>query len=134
MTFVALSSLTALIAAAGFFMPDIRDTVFFKPQRERAAAVVLTLAGYEGALRRTKGRFDSFTPQQAATHLKAFGLNTQDWPFEDFLFDARVMPDDRLRLRALPRGESVQDLRVGGQMFVAELTPAGAVGRSGWYP
>ena len=53
---------------------------------------------------------------------------------EDFLFDASLMPDKSLRLRALPRPDSVHDLKVGAQMFVAELAPKGGVDRSGWDP
>ena len=41
------------------------------------------------------------------------------------------MPDRSLRLRALPRPESVRDLKIGAQMFVAELTPKGGVNRRG---
>ena len=45
-----------------------------------------------------------------------------------------MMPDNSLRLRALPRPDSVRELKVGAQMFVAELAPRGGVNRSGWVP
>jgi hypothetical protein len=129
-----LVGLAVLVAGLGVFMPDIRGALVFKPRQGRAETAVMQLATHENRLRRGKGRFDTFTPPQAAQHARALGLNMQDWPGEDFLFDASLMPDKTLRLRALPRPESVRDLKVGGQIFVAELAPRGGINRSGWYP
>ena len=133
-TFGLLTGLAVLVAAAGVFMPDIRDSLIFKPRQGRAEAAVMQLAAHENRLRKGKGRFETFTPPQAAQHARSLGLDMQDWPAEDFLFDASLMPDKSLRLRALPRPESVRDLKVGAQIFVAELAPRGGVNRSGWYP
>lgn len=129
-----LVGLAALVAGAGIFMPDIRGALMFKPRQNLAEAAVMQLAAHENRLRRSKGRYDIFTPPQAAAHARALGLDMRDWPAEDFLFDASLMPDKSLRLRALPRPESVRDLKVGAQIFVAELASAGGVRRSGWYP
>ncbi len=134
MTVAMLGGLAALVAGIGIYMPDLRGALIFKPRQNRAETVVMQLAADENRLRRGEGRFDTFTPPQAATHARALGLDMQDWPAEDFLFEARLMPDQSLRLRALPRPESVRDLKVGAQMFVAELAPRGGVNRSGWYP
>lgn len=134
MTLAVLLVLAILVAGAGVFMPDIRAELMFKPRQGRAETVVMQLAARENRLRRGKGRFDTFTPPQAAAHARELGVDMQDWPAEDFLFDASLMPDQSLRLRALPRPESVRDLKIGAQMFVAELAPKGGVNRSGWYP
>lgn len=133
-TFGVLAGLAVLVAGLGVFMPDLRGELMFKPRQGRAETVVMQLAARENHLRRGEGRFDTFTPPQAAAHARALGLSMQDWPAEDFLFDASLMPDKSLRLRALPRPDSVRDLKVGAQMFVAELAPWGGVNRSGWYP
>lgn len=133
-TFGLLAGLAVLVAAAGLFMPDIRESVIFKPRQGRAEAVVMQLAAHENRLRKGKGRYETFTPPQAAARARALGLDMQNWPAEDFLFDASLMPDKSLRLRALPRPESVRDLKVGAQIFIAELAPRGGVNRSGWYP
>src|SRR5579883_2588843 len=129
-----LLALAILVAGAGLFMPDIRAEVMFKPRQNRAESVVMQLAAREVHLRRGKGRFDTFTPPEAAAHSRALGVDMQDWPAEDFLFDASLMPDKSLRLRALPRPDSVRDLKVAAKMFVAELAPEGGINRSGWYP
>ena len=129
-----LLALAVMVAGLGVFMPDIRGALMFKPRQGRAEAVVMQLAARENHLQRGAGRFDTFTPPQAAAHARVLGLDMQDWPGEDFLFDASLMPDKSLRLRALPRPDSVRDLKVGAQMFVAELAPKGGVNHSGWYP
>jgi hypothetical protein len=134
MTVVLLVVLALLFVIAGFFMPAMRDSLVFKPRRELAEAVVLQVAAHETVLRKTKGRFEPFTPADAPMHLPALGLSSQNWPSDDFLFEARVMPDNHLRIRALPRPEAVQQLRIGARMFVAELAPSGGVSQSGWYP
>ena len=134
MTFALLVVLAILVAGVGMFMPDIRQALIFKPRQAKAEAAVMQLAAKENILRRQKGHFDTFTPPEAAAHARALGLNMQDWPAEDFLFDASLMPDKSLRLRALPQPDSVRDLKVGAQMFIAQLAPAGGVTRSGWYP
>ena len=134
MTVAVLVVLAVLVATAGVFMPDIRDRLMFKPRQGRAETMVMQIAARETRLRMGQGRFDTFAPPQAAAHARALGLDMQDWPGEDFLFDASLMPDKSLRLRALPRPDSVRDLKIGAQMFVAELAPKGGVNRSGWYP
>jgi len=126
--------LAILVATAGVFMPDIRGQLVFKPRQGRAETMVMQIAARENRLRKGEGHFDTFAPAQAAAHARTLGVDMQDWPGEDFLFDASLMPDKSLRLRALPRGDSVRDLKVGAQMFVAELAPRGGVNRSGWYP
>lgn len=134
MAVAALVVLALLVATAGVFMPDIRNQLMFKPRQGRAETMVMQIAARETRLRMGQGHFDTFAPPQAAAHARALGLDMQDWPGEDFLFDASLMPDKSLRLRALPRPDSVRDLKIGAQMFVAELAPRGGVNRSGWYP
>jgi hypothetical protein len=134
MTVALLVVLAVMVATAGVFMPDIRSQLVFKPRQGRAETMVMQIAARENRLRMGQGHFDTFAPAQAAAHARALGLDMQDWPGEDFLFDASLMPDKSLRLRALPRGDSVRDLKIGAQMFVAELAPKGGVNRSGWVP
>ena len=60
LTFVPLVALAIVVAAAGYYMPDIREAAFFKPQRVHAEAAVLQLAARERVFRRTQGRFETF--------------------------------------------------------------------------
>jgi hypothetical protein len=134
LTAMLLVGLAVLVAILGFFMTDIRDMLIFKPRRERAQTAVMQLVARESALHKANGQYDVFAPADAALHLPKLGVNMQDLPSDDFLFEASLMPNSHLRIRALPRPEAVQDLRVGAQMFVAELAPSGGVSQSGWYP
>jgi hypothetical protein len=134
MTFALLVALAILVAGLGIFMPSIRDQLIFQPRQAKAEAAVMQLAAKENIARRQTGHFDTFTPPQAAAHARALGVRMQDWPAQDFLFDASLMPDKTLRLRALPQPESVRDLKIRAQMFIADLAPAGGVSRSGWSP
>jgi hypothetical protein len=130
--FLVFAILAVLVAVLGIFLPDIRDQLVFKPRRDRAQAVVSALASQQTALRRKQGHYVTFTPPQAVARLRAMGI--ADIPTEDYLFDASLMADKSLRLRALPRPTSVRDLRISPRMYVAQLAPSGGVSRSGWVP
>ena len=134
MSLALLVLAAVLVAGAGLFMPDIRDALVFKPRRAQAEAAVLDVAARESRLRKSGGRFDAFTPGEATVHLRRMGMSLADWPSDDFVLDASLMPNGHLRIRALPRPEAVQDLRVGAQMFVADINPSGGVSQSGWSP
>ena len=131
--YLPLIALAIIVAIAGYFMPDLREAAFFKPQRAHAEAAVLQLAARERVFRRAQGRFETFGVASADA-LQALAVDRQNWPSENFQFDASVTAANGLRIRALPRSEAVQDLHVGAQMYVAELTPSGGLARSGWYP
>jgi len=133
LSFVPLIALAVIVAIAGYFMPAIREAVFFKPQRARAEAAVLQLAARERVFRRAQGHFQTFGAASMDA-LQALAVDRQDWPSDYFQFDASVTPQNGLRIRALPRSEAVQGLHVGAQLFVAELAPSGGMTRSGWYP
>ena len=131
--FVPLIALEVIVAIAGYFMPDIREAVFFKPQRARVEAAMQQLVMREQAYRRARGHFQTFGIASMDA-LQALAVDRQDWPSDIFQFDASMTPQKGLRIRALPRSEAVQGLKVGAQLFVAELAPSGGITRSGWYP
>jgi hypothetical protein len=131
--FVPLLALAAMVATAGYFMPQIREALFFKPQRNRVEAAVLQLAERERAFHHAKGRFETFGAASMDA-LQALAVDRQDWPSDNFQFDASTTPQKGLRVRALPRSEAVQGLHVAPQIFVAELAPTGGITRSGWVP
>ena len=90
---------------AGVFMPDIRGATDVQaaagPRRDRGDAACRARKSPAAG----PGPFRHLRAAQAAAHARALGLDMQDWPAEDFLFDASLMPDKSLRLRALPRPE-----------------------------
>lgn len=131
--FVPLLGLAAILMVAGYFMPHMREAIFFKPQRARAEAAVLQLASRERVYRRARGHFQTFGTASADA-LGVLAVDSQGWPSDTFQFEASTTPQNGLRIRALPRSEAVQALKVDAQLFVAELAPSGGITRSGWYP
>jgi len=131
--FVPLIALAGIVAVAGYFMPDIRDAMFFKPQRARAEAAMQQLVAREQAFHRARGHFQTFGIASMDA-LQALAVDRREWPSDMFQFDASMTPQKGLRLRALPRSEAVQGLKVDAQFFVAELAPSGGMARSGWVP
>ena len=132
--FVPLVALALLLLATGYFMPDIRQALVYRPHADRIEAAMDELATRERDVLRAKGNFLAFAANEAPPHLKTMGVDLARWPSEDFLFEAIVQPNKHLRLRALPRPAAVRDLRVEPRMYVAEVSPAGAVTSRGWYP
>lgn len=134
LTFGALAGMTVLVLALGIFMPDIRRKFIFGPEQAGAAAAVDQIAQQEKALHRKTGSFAVFTVAEGPAQSRALGLNWSTLPTDDFQFDASLLPGDHLRLRALPRGETIRALRAPAQIYAAELSPRGDVLRSGWLP
>jgi hypothetical protein len=128
-----LGASAVLVTTLAYYIPDMREAVFFKPQRSRVEAAVLHLAEREKAFRSAKGRFVSFGVANRSA-LQTLAVNPQAWPTDNFQFDARDTPEKGLRIRALPRADAVQGLQVDARMFVADLAPSGSVRSSGWYP
>ena len=131
--FAPVFGLAVIVAVIGYLMPDIRETVFFKPQRVRVEAAVQQLAAREQAFRRSRGHFQAFGIASTDA-LQALAVDRQNWPSDMFQFEAHTTPQNGLRIRALPRSEAVQALKVDAQFFVAELAPSGGITRSGWAP
>ena len=132
--FVPVAALALLLLAAGYFMPDIRRAMIYQPRADRIEIAMDELAGHQRGMLRAKGKFLAFDASEAPPRLKALGVDLANWPSDDFLFDAAVQPNKHLRLRALPRPDAVRDMRVEARMYVAELSPAGAVTSRGWNP
>lgn len=132
--FIPLATLGVLLLVAGYFMPDLRHAVIYQPRANRIEAAMDELATRQRGMLRTKGRYETFAADEAQPRLKALGVDLASWPSEYFLFEASVQPNKQLRLRALPRPDAVRDLRVDARMYVAEISPVGAVTSRGWYP
>ena len=134
LTFSVLAGLAVLVMAAGFFMPELRRRFVFMPEQAGAEAAVAKIAAGEQELYRKTGNFALFTAAEAPARARVLGLNWNSLPSEDFQFDAALLPDSHLRLRALPRGETVRALKATAQIYAAELSPRGDMLRSGWLP
>lgn len=128
---ILMGACALLLGAAGYAAPQLRDRLYFQPQRALAESAALELARRQTAFRQSNGKFVAFAAGNMAA-LTTLGMTSAT--SDSFQYDARATPEKGLVIRALPRGEAVQGLKVGAQMFVVELAPSGAVSRSGWVP
>jgi hypothetical protein len=134
LTFSALVALAVIVLAAGFLMPELRRRFVFAPEQAGAEAAVAKIAAGEKAIYRKTGNFAVFTAAEGPARSRMLGLNWNSLPTDDFQFDAALLPDSHLRLRALPRGDTVRALKAPAQIYAAELSPRGDMLRSGWLP
>jgi hypothetical protein len=134
LTFSALIALAVIVLVAGFFMPELRRKFVFAPEQAGAEAAVAQIAAGEKALYRKTGSFAAFTAAEGPARSRVLGLNWSTLPTDDFQFDASLLPDSHLRLRALPRSDTVRTLKAPAQIYAAELSARGDVLRSGWLP
>lgn len=133
-TFGALIALTIIVLTVGVFMPELRREFVFAPEQAGAEAAVAEIAARERTLYRKTGGFASFTVAEGPARSRVLGLNWGSLPTGNFQFDAALLPNSNLRLRALPRGETVLTLKAPAQIYAAELSPQGGILRDGWLP
>jgi hypothetical protein len=134
LSFGGLLVLGILVFAMALFMPELRRRYVFAPVQATAEVAVMQIASRERAFRHKTGGFAAFTVVEAPARSQRLGLNWNRLPSGDFQFDAALLPDGHLRLRALPRGDSVRALRTPAQIYAAEFSPEGAMLRSRWLP
>jgi hypothetical protein len=134
LTFAALVALALILLTIGVFMPELRRKFVFAPEQSGAEAAVAQIAERETVFHQKTGGFAPFTIAEGPARSRVLGLNWNSLPTEDFQFDAALLPDSHLRLRALPRGETIRALKAPAQIYAAELSPQGVILRSGWLP
>ena len=89
---------------------------------------------WDGSRDPASGHFVAFSNANLEQNSSLLGLPWSTFPVNDFFFDAVELGSGNIRLRALPRPDSVAALSVRARLYVAELSPKGQVLRSGWYP
>ena len=134
LSFGALIALGVFALAAGYYMPELRHDFIFAPEQADAEEAVAQIATREQLFYRKTSEFAVFTVAEAPAGSRVLGLNWGSLPTDDFRFDAALLPNNHLRLRALPRGETVRALKAPAQIYAAELSPRGKILRREWLP
>jgi len=137
MSFALLAALVAAdlgLIGLGAIMPDLRQKYIFAAQASRVEDAVRAIEAGEMRLKAKTGQYAAFNAVGFAAKSPSLKLNWDSIPSDKFQFDAQILPDRRLRLRALPRGEAVAALNIAPQMFVAELPAKPGGAKPGWYP
>ena len=124
----------AILAAAGAFADSVRERLVFVPAEESVVDAVHQMAARENSLHMTNGNFVGFSNADVEKNGSLLGLPWSNFPVKDYFFDATELDSGNIRLRALPRPDSVVGLSIRARLYVQELSPQGKVVRSGWYP
>jgi hypothetical protein len=123
-----------ILGVGGLFADSIRAHFIFAPRERRVEDVIRQVADREKAVHSSTGEFLSFSPSDLERNQSLLGLPWSTFPVEDFFFDATKLDSGNVRLRALPRGDSVIALAIRARFYAAELSPKAELVHSGWYP
>jgi hypothetical protein len=126
---------TALILGlAGAFADSIRTRFVFSPREHSTQEAVRQLADREKSLHASNGSFVAFSNADIEKNVSLLGLPWSTFPVKEYFFDATELDSGSIRLRALPRGDSVVALSIRARLYIAELSAKGELVHSGWYP
>jgi hypothetical protein len=123
-----------ILGGAGAFADSLRERWVFAPAEARVADAVQQMAQREKSLHMSNGHFVGFSNADVEKNSALLGLPWSNFPVADYYFDATELETGNIRLRALPRPNSVVALAIRARLYVEELSPEGKVVRSGWYP
>lgn len=126
---------TALIlGVAGAFAGSIRGRFVFSPRELSVEHAVGQVAAREKSLHAANGNFVAFSNADVEKNASLLGLPWSTFPVKEYFFDAAELDSGNIRLRALPRPDSVVALAIRARLYIAELSPKAELVHSGWYP
>lgn len=126
--------LAAALGGATLWTMSAGEPAAFEASRARVEDAVRTIVDHEQAAMRDTGEFQPFTFEDVDQDRQLMGLPWRGFPIADYRFEAQLMETGNLRVRAVPKPESVQDREVAAQFYVAETTPGGELVETGWRP
>jgi hypothetical protein len=132
LSFIVGSSLILILG--GVFVDSLRARMIYDPREQGVENAMRQMAERETIVHAATGNFVVFSNENLEQNSSLLGLPWSKFPVNDFLFDAVELDSGNIRLRALPRPDSVAALSVRARLYVAELSPKGQLLRSGWYP
>jgi hypothetical protein len=123
-----------ILVLGGVFVDSLRARMIYDPHEHRVEDAIRQVAQRETITHAGTGNFVAFSNANLEQNNSLLGLPWSTFPVNDFFFDAVELGSGNIRLRALPRPDSVAGLSVRARLYVAEVSPKGQVLRSGWYP
>ena len=123
-----------ILVLGGVFVDSLRARMIYDPHEHGVEDAIRKVAERETVAHAATGNFVAFSNANLEQNNSLLVLPWTTFPVNDFFFDAVELGSGNIRLRALPRPDSVAALSVRAKLYVAELSPKGQVLRSGWYP
>src|SRR5258708_15007367 len=123
-----------ILVLGGVFVDSLRARMIYDPHEHGVEDAIRQLAEREKIAHAATGNFVVFSNASLEQNGALLGLPWTTFQLNDFFFDAMELGSGNIRLRALPRPDSVAALSVRARLYVAEVSPKGQVLRSGWYP
>jgi hypothetical protein len=123
-----------ILVLGGVFVDSLRARMVYNPREQGVEDAIRRVAEREKSAHTATGNFVVFSNANLERDNSLLGLPWSTFPVDDFLFDAVELGSGNIRLRALPRPDSIAAQSVRARLYEAELSPKGTVLRSGWYP
>src|SRR6266576_1041207 len=123
-----------ILVLGGVFVDSLRARMIYDPREHGVEEAIRQVAEREKIAHAATGNFVAFSNANLEQNGSLLGLPCSTFPVNDFFFDAVELGTGNIRLRALPRPDSVAALSVRARLYVAEVSPKGQLLRSGWYP
>jgi len=123
-----------ILVLGGVFVDSLRARMIYDPREHGVEDAIRQVAEREKVAHAATGNFVVFSNANLEQNGSLLGLPWSTFPVNDFVCDAAEIVSGNIRLRALPRPDSVAALSVRARLYVAEVSPKGQVLRSGWYP
>ncbi len=126
---------TSLIfVLGGVFVDSLRARMIYNPREQSVENAIGQAVEREKIVHAATGSFVVFSNASLEQDSSLLGLPWSTFPVNDFFFDVTELDSGSIRLRALPRPDSLAAQSVRARLYVAELSPKGRLLRSGWYP
>jgi hypothetical protein len=123
-----------ILVLGGVFVDSLRARIIYNPREQGVEDAIHSVAEREKIAHAATGNFVMFSNANLEQDSSLLGLPWNTFPVNDFQFDAVELGSGNIRLRALPRPDSIAAQSVRARIYEAELSPKGSVLRSGWYP
>src|SRR5882762_4961900 len=114
---------TSLIfVLGGVFVDSLRARMIYNPQEQGVEDAIHQAVEREKIAHAVTGNFVVFSNANLEQDRSLLGLPWSTFPVNDFFFDVMEFDSGNIRLRALPRPDSVAAQAVRPRLYVAELS------------
>src|SRR5256885_4720504 len=108
-----------ILVLGGVFVDSLRARMIYNPREQGVEDAIRRVAEREKIAHAATGNFVVFSDANLEQDSSLLGLPWNTFPVSDFLFDAAELDSGNIRLRALPRPDSVAAQSVRARLYIA---------------